>query len=470
MSSDAELHEALRRVAARLDAAAPPTDVAAAMGRRPPVAPPAAMALLAAAVIVALLVGAVAVLATGGEDEGVRTERPSVPATVDGSTPATWSPVPPTTPVTEPGPVVPPSYEGVAWDVLPEQGLAVVEGDRVLLVDDAGEELGSFPADEVYGVGFDPADRLRIGPDLAVEIVPAAVEGDDGCAAIGGGGTRAAVCGADGEGVVVLAPDGTTTASWGRPLDSDHGHWRFAEPSPDGRWLLAAASFECEVPHAMLLPAGGGVPETADGFAAYPVEDDAPFPATSQAVGWTDDGRAIVVFPETACGSGDPAPGTYLVDPDTGIRTLFRPGSPDRVVRWVRDGQRVELERRLDRARAELGLEAAGGDHGGPGVVGGVVWAGRPVPVTGLPTSSPVRGLVGDRSVEGVTAEEVDGLPVVTLLVGGSDALAFTCGDAVWLLGADGTWVGLAETLRRVAAALIPRLYCTVTDPPDLNP
>jgi hypothetical protein len=96
------------------------------------------------------------------------------------------------------------------------------------------------------------------------------------------------------------------------PPPSPVGHWAWAEVSPDGETILAQWSAECEVPVAYLLPAIGGRPRAA--VPAY----------SSRAVGWTNDGRAIVKVLESECAPNAPRPGFYLVDPDGGTAGPFK--------------------------------------------------------------------------------------------------------------------------------------------------
>jgi hypothetical protein len=348
----------------------------------------------------------------------------------------------------------------------------VVEGGRVLLLADDGTELGSFAAAEVEGIGNTADDRLLIRDPDGMELVPAAVEQPDLCDAMGAGGVRAAVCNAAGDRLVLLDPSGAKTDLADAPFDARSGHWWWAEPSPDGRWLLAHTSYECEVPHAVLVPLDGGEARTADGFDGFPEGEEGPFPVSSFAVGWTADGRAIVVFEgESGCGTSTPEPGIHLVDPDTGERTLLRPGNPDRVIRFEARGGRSDLEHVFERARTELGLEPALGDHGPPGVSAGLVWEGATVAVGGYLLALSPDVPVGDTDVSGVAEGEVDGLPVTAYTRDGAPALAFTCGDGLWTVGgpASGADPPSAEVVAAVAAALIPRLYCTVGPPPAVD-
>jgi hypothetical protein len=94
------------------------------------------------------------------------------------------------------------------------------------------------------------------------------------------------------------------------------GHWDWAAVSPNGEWLLAQWTAECEVPIAFLVPARGGT--------AVPVSRDRYGPATSKALGWTRDGSAIVELPGLSCGSTSQRPGTYVLRPH-GKLVYWRP-------------------------------------------------------------------------------------------------------------------------------------------------
>ncbi|HMJ77617.1 MAG TPA: hypothetical protein VK507_16680 [Iamia sp.] len=482
MTAEHDLHAGLRRVAEQLDGASAPTDVAAVIGRRPPASPRPARAVLATAAVLALLMGLVALLASEDQDEGVKADVPPASVTVEGEgegedTATTLVPDPspsdpppsdssPSTETTVPQPIVPPSYEGAPWEDLPVRGLAVVDGGRVLIVDLAGSELGSFAEADLPGVGNDPADPILIGAGTTMQLGEPGAREADGCVSTGRAGVRVAICGPEQEELVRLAPSGEETPLAGRPFGAIVGRWRVAEPSPDGRWVLGTFSVECEVPFAVLVPAGGGEPRTADGFTDLG-GDTPPFAVSSYSVGWTDDGQAVVVFSgDDACGTADLAPGTYLVDPDTGLRTMLRPGNPDRVLRWERVEDVNDLERAIQRARLELGLEFGGGDHGGTGAFSSVVWEGRTVGVSAYPPE--MAAPTEDPGATGGERVEIDGVAATAFEVDGVPLLAFACIDAVWVLGGSEDGIA-AEVLRDVASALIPRLYCTVGEPPTIG-
>jgi hypothetical protein len=95
------------------------------------------------------------------------------------------------------------------------------------------------------------------------------------------------------------------------------GHWERAFLSPDGKTLLAQWSAECETPVAFFV--------TLDGGEARPVAGrslrDAP---VSVADGWLRDGRALVEFPQSPCGSAIERPGVYAVALE-GTKTFLAP-------------------------------------------------------------------------------------------------------------------------------------------------
>jgi hypothetical protein len=109
------------------------------------------------------------------------------------------------------------------------------------------------------------------------------------------------------------------------PGTGDHliGWWEWAAASPDGRTILAQWSGECEIPLAFLVAIADGRPASVTG--KYSRDD---LPPNSTALGWSDDGRAIVFLPaDPACGGGDES-GVFLIDLD-GNRTRIAAASPD---------------------------------------------------------------------------------------------------------------------------------------------
>jgi hypothetical protein len=86
---------------------------------------------------------------------------------------------------------------------------------------------------------------------------------------------------------------------------SPHGSWIAAFRSPDGKRLLLQWSDECETPYAFLAPAGGGKATLVTGRRALRGAPE------SFALGWTRDGRALVLLPTGACAGGTKPPGVY---------------------------------------------------------------------------------------------------------------------------------------------------------------
>jgi hypothetical protein len=104
----------------------------------------------------------------------------------------------------------------------------------------------------------------------------------------------------------------------GNPPGAKIGHWAKAFLSPDLKTFLAEWSAECEVPLSFFVPARGGVPQPVAGGKKL---SDVP---VSSADGWTADGRAIVEFPNAACGTSIRRPGVYFISL-TGRRQLVAP-------------------------------------------------------------------------------------------------------------------------------------------------
>jgi hypothetical protein len=90
-------------------------------------------------------------------------------------------------------------------------------------------------------------------------------------------------------------------------IDGDPvGHWRWARFSPDGTWVLAQWSGECEIPTAFMVRSDARVPLPVTG------EWGLRHAPESIALGWTADGNAVIDLPAGSCGSGARRPGVYL--------------------------------------------------------------------------------------------------------------------------------------------------------------
>jgi hypothetical protein len=257
-----------------------------------------------------------------------------------------------------------------------------------------------------------------------------------GCGTVHGAGRiRAAVCGREhGPGEIrVVAADGRSRVI-SRAVNPT-GHWRYALPSPDGRWVLAQWSGECEVPVAYLFPAAGGPGRPVAGADRETI-----------VIGWTPGGSAIVGFWPGACGAGTEQPGTYLVEPNTGRRRRIHAYSSGALLTPVRGYYANRLERVMQRAHRELGLPECCGQpsHGGEDAEDGFTFEGHDIAAYAAPLDEP---------------------PTPDDLRGGQ--LRFDCGTDWFRLsdsGPSGSTSSPApdpDLLKRAAARLIPGLYCT---------
>jgi hypothetical protein len=110
---------------------------------------------------------------------------------------------------------------------------------------------------------------------------------------------------------------------WPGTRDHLNGLWQWAAASPDGRTILVQWSGECEIPLAFLVAVAEGRPVSVTG--EYTRDDP---PPNSTALGWSDDGRAIVFIPaESGCG-GTNESGVFLIDL-AGNKTRIAAASPD---------------------------------------------------------------------------------------------------------------------------------------------
>lgn len=465
MGDHGELAKGIRRVADALDCATDPVGADEAMARRPgPTPRPVSRrgSLVALAAVAVCLVGlGTLLLDVGGADGPVSVVGPptSHPTTAT-STPQVSSPVPPSS--EGPG-----GYEGAPFESLPDGGIAVIEGDRLRLLDTRGEELGTMPAPEPgWRLGL---SVLRLRADLSAELAAAyPAQAPEGCeGAAGAGGVRVALCGGEPgrrDRIERVAPDGARSVLVGEaPGSQGRGGWFGAAPSPDGHWLVAQWSGECEIPTAFVSTLEGGELRAVDGAARV---DEA---VESTALGWSPDGRVLVELGHGLCGRGAEEPGVYAVDPQSGERELLlaRTATGDRVLVWERDVHVNTIERDIDRAVAELGLVSCC-DQPPDTLVArtGAVWDGMEVEIRGISSGSEPFVPLND-SVLWSQPSEVDGHPVT---VGEADPglfVAFTCGDRVVQLVSGA--VRSEEThvaVRSLAGKLLPHLYCTVGERP----
>lgn len=314
--------------------------------------------------------------------------------------------------------------------------LVAADADEVVLVTFSGEELARGPRGDLRldhperGVDFDTA-----GAGITLTPAPVLDPPIDGCPAVHGAAlVRAAVCGRepDTDEIRLVSSDGTSRLLTGPA--GEVGHWQHAIPSPGGNHVLAQWSTECEVPQAYLIDVA-----TTDRRLLSPAG------AASVAVGWAPDGQAIVSYPDLACGSPGPEPGTYLVEPSDLSRRKIHAFSEAALFTKLISWRANRLERVMARAHDHLGLEAGGGQpsHGGGDVEDGIVFEGHEVGVYGVP--------LDEHQPLDDTAERY----------------RFRCGDDLWYLNDYGPAGAYDDSdpdralLARAANALIPGLYCT---------
>ena len=91
--------------------------------------------------------------------------------------------------------------------------------------------------------------------------------------------------------------------------------------SPDGRWVAVEGDTGCAARYVYIAPASGGAARIVYG---HSLTD--PYPSNySSLLGWSGDGRLVVLFTPPYCDtplSGPPPRGVYLVDPRTLARTF----------------------------------------------------------------------------------------------------------------------------------------------------
>ncbi len=214
--------------------------------------------------------------------------------------------------------------------------------------DATGKDLGPLPRATISNDSLNAPRHVLIATDDAVRLEPLPLEapGD-----VPGGCTRTetdealavALCGSDsGYNVLgdrILVNNGT---GWSQLIglppvaagsDPPVGHWAWASPSPDGRWVAAGWSSECEVPKAFLVSVADGSMHTVTGE----VRQEWRIAPESGFIGWSADGSAMGVFGgDSACGTPASVPrGIYLVAPDTGSRRLLLVLTPSQsVLTW----------------------------------------------------------------------------------------------------------------------------------------
>jgi hypothetical protein len=424
------VEDRLRALADRLDEAAPPLTAAAItdrpaqaevlpMRRRNPLLAAGGAALAVAAAVAGFVVIA-------GDDEPNRVD------TADRAGPTSPTPTRPS-PDTTAG-VLPKPADGSTPPLL------VWNGEEMALIDYSGKEFGRAPLD-----GFS-TNRPDVGVDLIdaeggwkPAEAPVVDDSVEDCQAVHGrAGLLVGACGGlDGEApeIVAIESNGVHQRIAG-PADPEHpdvGHWRFGLPSPDGKWVLAQWSGECEVPSAFAVEVSTGRVELLG------VEG-----TESRALGWAPDGRAIVGVSGGPCTNESADDGIDLIDVGSGDRQRIHDFTAGAMVSWSGDGvpgsRPNRLERRVARALAELNLERCCGEpsHGREANSDGMVFEGKDIEIYAVPDS-----MAGN--LEPVRPGQV----------------RFTCFHDIYTLGVfDSSRASDGPIAQRAADTLRSRLYC----------
>jgi hypothetical protein len=230
----------------------------------------------------------------------------------------------------------------VDTDTLPDEGVAVVLDQRVLLLDVDGSVLG-----HVDGV-FEGGASILIGESGHITLsgagMAAGVSSDPECTpafhrddvlvelcsrTVPEQGTsypdrNVSLTTADGNRIVATTPEGR---DWfADPSQPVRGRWVAAELSDDDRWLALQWVGECESPLTVLVDAETAQLRTLDG---RHWQENPP----STFIGWLDD-HLLVHVKANRCAAGGTA-GLYRYDPEAGTLALLRSiNGPADLRRW----------------------------------------------------------------------------------------------------------------------------------------
>jgi hypothetical protein len=282
---------------------------------------------------------------------------------------------------------------------------------KQLVVSDDGIRLEAIPLANVVGVP-EGCTQTEANTELAVAL----------CGSYGGPdlllGDRVMVNRGNGWQDLIAKPPAPAGVTVG-------GHWNWASPSPDGLWVLAGWSGECEVPTSMFVRVADGAVHTVTGEADLGGPD-------SGDLGWTSSGDALAVFGESDTGCGTAAAvrrGVYEVSPVGGTRRLVLPLAPDEAaIRWTAVDDR--------RTRPEVAGSPVRADFDGDGrddrlsIVAGQNGVSAPVEM---------RATLGDgRIVSGTypSAYSVHVVGTVDLAGDGRHEVIVTVGGETWMIGA----------------------------------
>lgn len=364
------------------------------------------------------------------------------------------------------------SWTGPGIAELPPSGIAIADDGELNLHDFEGNELARATGPVVAQLQSGN-DRMlaAVRPGEAIDAVAAdRSEIPSGCeSASTSGGVRVALCESEPQQpqriervspighrqVLAEAPDGSNGL----------GRWRTAMPSPDGRWILATWSGECESLTAFLVPTDGGAPAvTIDGGSGLEGATE------SAGIGWAPDGSAVVQLGTGVCGAAAEEPGVHLLEPDTlDTRLLISQPEPGPSAHlWVARTYGNDAEWIFAQALGQLGLEGCCGEpsHGGSGLTAGARWQDLDIPIGATPPGTtdtvPFNDLV--LSSEPI---ELDGAPAIAGAADLGPFVAYTCGGRVWTFGGAGAGDRpTADAVRHLAAAVLPYLGCTVGERP----
>ena len=383
-------------------------------------------------------------------------------------------------PVVTPGPTSPTTSTTAPadfdWSSLPEAGVAIQPLDGPLqLYSLAGDALGTAPA----LVGAVNGPRLLAHPGQVDPEPPGAAEAPAGCtSAEAGGRLRVALCGGSGADALPRRIDIVDSAGQATVLveglpqpgttDPALGHWRWATPSSDGRWVLAQWSGECEAPMAFVIEVATGAARTVSGESGPDWVDG----RASFGLGWSTDGRAIVSLPESGCGTSAAEPGVYLLDPATGQLDLIvaMADVSEQSFVWTKRAFGDALEQLVSEAVSALGLEGCCGEpsHGGAGVTSGAIYEGYEIGINAAPTGvAPADRPRGDTQRMPLLHGEAVIVSGVVDGPHGSTTIAFTCGTNTWWMSWWDEGTPEVDSMLLLAEELVPYLACTLGEPPD---
>ncbi len=241
-------------------------------------------------------------------------------------------------------------FAGVA---VPSTGLYVTDDPKwskdrgatsfaITLFDEDGTDRGALPRATIDDTVLNTTRHTLVVADDGIRIANTPFETGvglpDGCTQTEHASTfEVALCGRSGGPGLLLGDRILANAGSGwrqlisKPPGAVVGHWIWASPSPDGQWVLASWSAECEVVTSVFIRVADGAVHAVTGEPGIAAPE-------SGDLGWTATGDALAVFgsADTGCGTSAVRPrGVYLVSPTEGIRRMLLPLGPTAgVFRW----------------------------------------------------------------------------------------------------------------------------------------